>query len=618
MRVFDLVQGREVELPKEIEPGRFRLPNATVLNERIELEAGTLLWWPGVDRCDLTVRGKIERERHVFIVSRAEREGDFDLVNRSIEAVVDAILEGKEGGGLPSPVMPGELKELAALTKVERQLIEDIAHLFNINQSPRMSMRYDSELLSTARVQRLAPGALPRLAAHSEDWYRRDFKGVTPRRLLAEVSEDELKTYENVVYARLLDKLYKLLGRRVRDLGSLKSRRTAALSIGNAEHLEHRLRHRLCSLWGQSFAQDDGSNELADQVLADLTGLLRKIQTLRRERVYQGIPREAWVPLVLRVTNVLLHDQNYKRLRPLWRLAHGTAGEQDRDGKLKVEIGEKRYQKYRKYLGLLIQHALRSSKLLLPSGIPLRYTFGHMKLNVHEAAMGDWQLLLDGPGLNTNRTLSFVPLWMGQSEWQVGNEERQLVFCHARQSEVIADSDWGTGENSVLNPLQFYSVERVQLRIEEWLLSCLSTVYPMAASPLAGNLQARLTEVFPGTFAPCKGGAMALKHIPLNQKATLPRLMDDAKASDQSKLAIESSLSVATLMSTCKACGAILDARAIDADSYGYQATCSCGYGWRWRFHSEQRKRIGHYAYGAEQGLFESNGADEIALEVYC
>src|SRR5664279_4780350 len=96
---------------------------------------------------------------------------------------------------------------------------------------------------------------------------------------------------------------------------------------------------------------------------------------------------------------------------------------------------------------------------------------------------------------------------------------------------------------------------------------------------LAGNLLARLMESFPETFAPCKGGAMALKPIPPNEKTTLQRLMGDSKASDQSKLAIERSLSVAMLMSTCKACGAIVDARTIDADSYGFQATCSCGYG---------------------------------------
>lgn len=465
MKVFDLVRGSEVDLPKEIEPGRFRLLTSIVLNERIELDAGTLLWWPGVDRCDLTERGKSESEKHVFVVSRAEREGDLDLVNRSIEAVVDAISGNNAACWLPSPVMPGELKDLAALTKVERQLIDDIAHLFNINQSPRMSMRYDSELLSTARVQRLAPGALHRLAAHSEDWYRRDFKGVTPRRLLAEVSEDELKIYENIVYARLLDKLYKMLGRRVRDLGSLKSRRTAALSIGNAEHLEHRLRHRLCSLWGQSFAQDDASNELADQVLADLTGLLRKVETLRRKRLYQVIPREAWVPSVLRVTNVLLHDQNYKRLRSLWRLAH-VSDEKDSDGKLKVQAGEKRYQQYRQYVGLLIQHALQSTKLLSPSGTSRRFNFRHLQLNVHDAAMGEWQLVLTGAGLDNSMALSFVPLWIGHADWRSDINGRQLVCCHAMPSGDVVDTDWGTGENSVLNPLQFYSIERVQLRIE--------------------------------------------------------------------------------------------------------------------------------------------------------
>jgi hypothetical protein len=560
--------------------------------------------------------GKSESEKHVFVVSRAEREGDLDLVNRSIEAVVDAISGEKAAGGLPSPVMPGKLKELAALTKFERQLIDDIAHLFNINQSPRMSMRYDSELMSTARVQRLAPGALSRLAAHSEDWYRRDFKGVTPRRLLAEVSEDELKIYENVVYARLLDKLCKLLGRRVRDLSSLKSRRTAALSIGNAEHLEHRLRHRLCSLWGQSYTQDDASNELADQVLGDLTGLLRKVETLQRKRLYKGIPREAWVPSVLRVTNVLLHDQNYKRLRPLWRLAHSSAGEMDSDGKSKVETGEKRYQQYRQYVGLLVQHALQSTKLLSPSGTSQQFNFGHLQLNVHDAAMGEWQLVLTGSGLDNSMTLSFVPLWMGHADWRSDINGRQLVCCHAMPSGDVEDTDWGTGENSVLNPLQFYSIERVQLRIEGWLLSCLSSIYPMTASPLAGGLLARLVEAFPETFAPRKGGAIALKPIPRSEMSTLQRLMADAKASDQSKLAIERSLSVAMLMSTCKACGASVDTRTIDADAYGYQATCSCGYGWRWRFQSEKRKRIGHYAYGVEQGLFEANGADAVALEV--
>ena len=301
---------------------------------------------------------------------------------------------------------------------------------------------------------------------------------------------------------------------------------------------------------------------------------------------------------------------------PLWRLAHGTAGEQDRDGKLQVEAGEKRYQKYRQYLGLLIQHALQSSKLLLPSGIPLRYTFGHMKLNVHEAAMGEWKIRLEGAGLNTSKTLSFVPLWMGQAEWQSGNNERQLVYCHAMQSEDVADSDWGTGENSVLNPLQFYSVERVQARIEGWLLSSLCSIYPMAVSPLPATLITRLVQAFPNTFAPGNSGALALKVIPLCEKNTLYRWMSNVKFSEQIMSVTETALNVAMLMSACKACGEIVDVRAIDADSHGYRASCQCGYGGRWRFHSAQKKRTGRYAYGFEQRSFEADGSDAMAFEI--
>ena len=138
----------------------------------------------------------------------------------------------------------------------------------------------------------------------------------------------------------------------------------------------------------------------------------------------------------------------------------------------------------------------------------------------------------------------------------------------------------------------------------------------MAVSRLAGNSLTRLWENFPGTFAPCKGGVMALKHISLNEKVTLQRLMSEAKASDQSKLDIESALSVAMLMATCKACGAIVDARAIDADKYGYKASCQCGFGWWWRFDSSKNMRTGHYAYGVNQRSFEASGADAIELVI--
>jgi hypothetical protein len=46
-------------------------------------------------------------------------------------------------------------------------------------------MKYETELTEISRVQRMAPGAVSRLAAHSEDWHRRTISGVLPSKLLA-------------------------------------------------------------------------------------------------------------------------------------------------------------------------------------------------------------------------------------------------------------------------------------------------------------------------------------------------------------------------------------------------------------------------------------------------
>ncbi|MFW1480339.1 hypothetical protein ACEWA0_23140, partial [Vibrio parahaemolyticus] len=83
--------------------------------------------------------------------------------------------------------------------------------LFQINGSPRMSMRYDTELLPTSRVKRYANNYQAHLVAHSECWQQRTVVGIIPKKLMAKVSEDEVAIYENIVYARLIDNLFNYL-----------------------------------------------------------------------------------------------------------------------------------------------------------------------------------------------------------------------------------------------------------------------------------------------------------------------------------------------------------------------------------------------------------------------
>lgn len=615
MRAFDLVTGCETDLPPELDSGRYRILVDATLNGGIELRAGDILWAPGTSRCDLLARNAVVVESHTFSGFASEQDADQDLVVRAVQAVVDELDESGLTEKL-SPVMPGKLKEQAELTELEKRLAKDMPHLFNIEQSPRMNMRYDAELTPTSRARRLASGALVRLASHSDDWNRRDFKGVSPKRLLAEVSEDELHIYENVVYVRLLDRLYIHLSQRVRSLRTLEARRTDADAIANTEALDHRLRHRLCALWGNAYSTDAESNKAGSDVLAELTGLMKKIMRLRLGRLYQAIPNGAQVPQVLRTTNVLLHDQNYKRLRPLWLMAHAGSGAQTQTGKLKIELAERRYQQFRSYVRLLIDLALSSSKLLSSGKAPTEYRFGQWSLACAESARGEFRLNLSWGALGEERPLTFAPVWRGQGRWPLDGSERQVIFCHPPPPAKEDLFQWGTGEDAVLNPLQFYSVERVKARIEAWLISRLASVYPMVVSPWPQASAQELCSAFPGTFSAEGLGLRVFKPVAHQDQVRLSSLIQTAGASEGGISSMWFALQAAELMSTCKVCGDVVPSRGVQADRKGFKAVCGCGFSWKWRFDAEAKQRQGSYAYGDAPRPFEATGSDELQLSV--
>lgn len=616
MKVFDLVTGYETELPLDVVPGRYRLLGQTVMNDSIRFEAGSLLWSGGVRRCDLVVVGSAVVHRHNFVILSNEDEADLDLVNKAVEAVVSEL----EKCGLDhslSPVMPEKLKEQAELTELEKRLISDIPFLFKIDASPRMSMRYDSELTSTSRVRRLASGAHVRLSSHSEDWIQRDFKGVSPKQLLAEVSEDEYGIYENVVYARLLDKLHVHLKQRVRALRTLEARRNDADAIGNADRLFYRLRHRLCELWGASYAPDtESSHDGASDVLKDAESLLKKVTRLRLGRLYQAIPHQSQVPQTLRVTNVLLHDQNYKRMRLLWSLVHSVHGSQSKPGVLNVERAEKRYLRYCRYVRLLVEHALRASKLVKPGVSYDRFTFGKWTLTCSTSRNGEVRLSLPASVFKENNELTFVPAWQGQGEWSSIGSSRQIVFCHKAPSPSDGPVVWGTGEDAVLNPLQFYSVERIQARTESWLLARLASLYPAAVSPWPQASAEQLIKSFPDSFAAEGRALRVFKPVQPQACERLDMLISTSNANEDAISAMNEAMAIARLMSTCKACGEVLYGRDVQADRLAFKSVCHCGYNWKWLLDSRDSDPRGTYSFADEARAFEVAGSDEMTIQL--
>ena len=570
MRVFDRFTGAETDLPPQVEPGRYRLLVAARLSRSIDLQAGEVLWSDGSARCLLSSGATEEESLHDFLQPPPESDGHVpdSLIDEAITAVSKLWREWQVGAAdqpLPSPVMPAQLGHLAEMNRLEIQLEQTLkaGHLQTIAQRPRMDMRYDTELLPVSRARRVASGAQVRLAAHSEDWARREITGVVPSRLLAEVSEDELAIYENRVFAHLLDRIARLLRHRVRELSALLAKREEAASLSNAERLDYRLRQALCRLWGQAFDADE--TQSAQQVLQTLHRQLGKVRQMQRSPVAQ-VASLGFTGLTLRNTNILQHDPHYRHLRPLWQLAHAGLENVALTPAERFEQSRQAGEAHSEQVGLLIRHALGAIRRHHPSSLTLS-----------RDGM-DWLVEASLPGVSTPR-LRFVPARRGKQPWLLApeiieGEERHVVFSHADEDKAEQP-----GADAVLNPLEFYGVERVQQVIEHWLMRHLLAGYPFVVrnvpKALRSNGNDRVMD------RPLVAGA---------ERDEVLQAIEKSACNDQTRQALQQAIARLALLDRCRVCGA--ESTAWEVSNMAFKATCrSCKNEVTWQ------KRSGSAAY---------------------
>ena len=580
MRVFDRYQAMDVELPEVVEPGRYRVLRRTVLNRQTELVSGDLLWSDGGGLCELEGEGSRTFAR---VTDDVDGQSPEAVVDDAVQAVVDQLESVRSE--LPSPVMPAQLGDLAFPTRLELELegVLGRGHLQAIAARPRMAMRYESELLPVSRAKRLAHDAITRLASHSEDWLRREITGVVPRNLKAEVSDDDVAIYENVVFARLLDRLEKGLRRRIREVEVLLRKHEQAMALANAERLDYRLRNALCSLWGLSFADNPATGKAASTTLHLLQTLLGKVRQLKRSDLYAGIPTAHRVPLALRSTNVLLHDTHYRCLRPLWVLAHAGEQTQAPAAPERFAVAKLRGERFGKYVGLLIRHALFACKLVLPSSVPSQYLFGKRSLTLTWSS-DQWVLRLQDEA----EPLQFVPAWRGATDWSISGN-RRIVFCHgtaaAPAPAPAVSVSLEPGIEGILNPLEFYGVERIRQAIEVWLMGTLLRRYPIQVLSLPSALRDRIALAL-GDSVSVKGrGLLVQRSVSDSALQQVERATTELHANASTRQELSQALNDVKLVSTCRACGAGIPSTSFHSSSEGFKAACECGQRWTLRLH---------------------------------
>ena len=612
MKVFDRYVGVDVELPAEVDPGRYRMLAPVCLNGTVLIQVDDVLWSDGGSRCLLTGSLSDEPVRS-FRMPTAEPDGQTpgSVIDAAVQAVADQVESMNPGDSLPSPVMPTKLRELAKMSPLEQLLEKTLSagHLQTIAKRPRMDMRYETEMLPVSRVQRMAVDAVTRLASRSEDWIRREITGVVPGRLKAEISQDELVIYENIVFARLLDRLRKALRKRLRDLDALLSKQAEAGKLENAQHLDHRLRHDLCELWGRSFADQPGAGKLERLTRDQISALLGKVTQLQRSTVVQAIPPMQQVPLSLRSTNVLQHDPHYCHLRPLWLLAHSSLMQQARSRQDWLNDQRQRAQRYSVYVGLLVRHALHASKMVDPQGDGVSWRFGPSTLTLRDEC-GDWILQLR-TDTGSVKQLTVVPAWRGCGDWEGQKLDRCVLFCHPGETEV---DDSETGNDSVVNPLQFYGVERVRQAVDRWLLVQLLIQYPFHVKNVPAALANDCKNAAPDVIK-VDGRSLRIIGAPDEQvRAKLEEVMRVSKISQETTHAITDALDQASLLIRCRLCGHSVAPNDFKKSAHGFKASCGCGHTWTFQRSGDGALQAA-YRLGPQLRPFSEVGGRELLIK---
>jgi len=403
---------------------------------------------------------------------------------------VDRVVEGLAGvrswdewvGTIP--LVP-RIDETARLSRFDRLIVENLSHLQHVCHKPRLQLKIEEERLPISRARRVPARATGALVSHPEDWEHRTLRDVRPSRILATQVEDLCDVYENRVAARLVDKLLKYVGPRVEKLREIKAMHDQGNDFLDATRGGLWRGSRLFELWGQMFVDDALSRQLAEALQA-MERVQRELRALLDSRLYVEVPRNAFVGLSLRPTNILLNDSRYREVANLWRewAIHGHVPEPTRD-----ELRRERQTQcgsFDRFALLVVLRALVGLGMAPPPGAMLES--GRQLKLVGPRGASKLRLSDDGVVLlsSGNQELRIVPMLarLGAETfprlWQalVGDVRTStVVILLGRQADVssndraleLAINAWAQPKVLVASPWSIDSVERASRVLGSWL-----------------------------------------------------------------------------------------------------------------------------------------------------
>jgi hypothetical protein len=397
--------------------------------------------------------------------------------------------------------------------KLEELLERHIGHIEEICHRPRTYLKMETDRLPVSRVQRISPHATEFLSAHTEDWEKRTFRNVRPKRVLCLIREDLLDIYENKVTARLIDHLLEYLQKRIIEVKALKRELEQADDFSqDTQKIHWRNRNRICSLWGDQF-QAGTALKTAEKTLKLLKQLQYKLRGLLDTELYRAIPKQANVGNTLKRTNILIDDQHYRYVDRLWQAWMPWKRGHTQSPQQIFETYKQGFKGFEAFCLLLVSRALTGNGTTNDRGLEFKaddllclqpdasIQFHSLRGSITLRWQHDGTILLDADKI---QHLKLIPLMLPLTATEDANVINPLLdefrsACSENQNGTVIILYPGTEDerqklpqllqqeiNSLkkplavlpVSPLDILSVERIARAIQWWLYSQYCQIYP--------------------------------------------------------------------------------------------------------------------------------------------
>ncbi len=577
MKVYDLLTGKEVDLPSDAIPsGRYRVTEACLLNGEVKLSRGAILWRTGQGTASLAPENQPNRRVSMRFAHAPGQSTAHDVIDLSIVAVVESWSPEVDTANLPSPLLPAVLRDRMELMFPEPDLERALAtgQWDEISVRPRLDMHYVPETLPVARAKRVQASAVEHLSQHSELWARRSIIGVVPSKVLTRVSEDDYVIYENVVFARLLDSCAYWLNGRIAEVRAIADGQSTAIQFEKSDERHRLLIKRICALWGEAWFSEAEGTQATRETLERLEQMRSHVERLRRAGVYKRIPPSAKVPLRLRPTNIFQYDRRYRELRPLWD-AFASASTTDRASESeRYQSVAARHTSFRNYVLLLLCHALRDMGATRITGTRLSFRVGPWDLKIDAEDIGEIRIQLLACGaLLRSRTL--VILLAKEDEAVSRDPNRSILYAEdLTTASAIESCDEDPG---VLNPFRFFAVERIRQILEKDLSALFLDQYPPTVGRVPRHVLDRLSEPEVAVLSTA-GDRLVVLPSAKAPAAVQYRWVSDACAGNlETASRLKYAIGLGQWLIRCRACGVNASGPDISADDRALRLVCpSC------------------------------------------